>query len=230
MNSLAERIKERRLARGISQEVVASELGISRPSYIAIEQGSKELTLSQLEKLANVLRTSISNLQYEVYNLDGDEKKSKKYLQIILNCLRSGTDKDGKITKTKLAKLAYLADFAWFYTNLEPMSGLAYRRIQQGPVPDEYFRSIDELFESGAVTLETKGPALMVSATETSAPRSELTNSEIGLIQAIARKWQGKPTADIVDFTHSQLPWKLCRPGEIIPYELITQEDPDNVY
>ena len=139
MNSLAERIKERRLASGISQEVVASELGISRPSYIAIEQGSKELTLSQLEKLANVLRTSISNLQYEVYNLDGDEKKSKKYLQIILNCLRSGTDKDGKITKTKLAKLAYLADFAWFYTNLEPMSGLAYRRIQHGPIPHEYF-------------------------------------------------------------------------------------------
>ncbi|OGG07143.1 hypothetical protein A2872_04655 [Candidatus Gottesmanbacteria bacterium RIFCSPHIGHO2_01_FULL_42_12] len=230
MNSLAERIKERRLARGISQEVVASELGISRPSYIAIEQGSKELTLSQLEKLANVLRTSVSDLQYEVYNLAGDETKSKKYLQIILNCLKFGADKDGKITKTKLAKLAYLADFAWFYTNLEPMSGLAYRRIQQGPVPDEYFRSIDELFESGVVTLETKGTALMVSATETSAPQSELTNSEIGLIKTIAKKWQGKPTADIVDFTHNQLPWKLCRPGEIIPYELITQEDPGNVY
>jgi len=230
MNSLAERIKGRRLACGMSQEVVASELGISRPSYIAIEQGSKELTLSQLEKLANILRTSVSGLQYEVYNLDGDEKKSKKYLQIVLNCLRSGADTDGKITKTKLAKLAYLADFAWFYNKLEPMSGLAYRRIQQGPVPDEYFRSIDELFESGAVAIEPRGSALMVSAIEADAPRSELTDSEIKLIQAIAKKWQGRPTADIVDFTHNQLPWKLCRPGEIIPYELITQEDPGNVY
>lgn len=230
MTSLAGRIKQRRLARGISQEVVASELGTSRPSYIAIEQGSKELTLSQLEKLANILRTSVSDLQYEVYNLAGDEARSKKYLQIILNFLKSGADTDGKITKTKLAKLTYLADFAWFYAKLEPMSGLAYRRIPQGPVPDEYFRAIDELFESGAVSIEQRGTALMISANETSAPQSELTDSEIKLIQAIAKKWQGKPTVDIVNFTHNQLPWKLCRPEEIIPYELITQEDPGNVY
>lgn len=230
MNSMANRIKERRMALGISQEKVAAELGLSRPSYIAIEQGDKELTLSQLERLANLLRISLNDLQYEVYNISGDEEKSKKFRQIILQCLKFGADSDGKITKTKLAKLAYLVDFTWFYKNLEPMSGLAYRRIAQGPVPDEYFRSIDELFEMGALTIEPKGTAFMISANESDAPRSELANGEVELIKNVATKWRGKPTAEIVEFTHNQLPWKLCRPGEIIPYELITQEDPGNVY
>ena len=176
MNSLANRIKARRLAHGISQEVVANELGISRPSYASIEQGAKELTLSQLEKLANILRISLSELQYEVHNISSDETKNKKYQQIILNCLKFGADKDGKITKTKLAKLTYMADFAWFYKNLEPMSGLSYRRIGQGPVPDEYFRNIDELFESGSIAIEQKGTAFMLSANEPDAPQSEFIN------------------------------------------------------
>ncbi len=34
----------------------------------------------------------------------------------------------------------------------------------------------------------------------------------------------------IVDFTHNQLPWSVTDDKEIIPYVLITQEDPQNVY
>ncbi len=37
-------------------------------------------------------------------------------------------------------------------------------------------------------------------------------------------------TQEIVDFTHNQIPWKVCREGEIIPYTLINAEDPKNVY
>lgn len=49
-------------------------------------------------------------------------------------------------------------------------------------------------------------------------------------MKKIANKWRDKKTKDIVNFTHNQLPYFLCRDNEVIPYELITQEDPDKVY
>jgi hypothetical protein len=57
-----------------------------------------------------------------------------------------------------------------------------------------------------------------------------LTEEEYNLIKKICEKWKGKPTNEIVKFTHNQLPWSMCEPMEEIPYAFITQEDPDNVF
>jgi hypothetical protein len=62
-------------------------------------------------------------------------------------------------------------------------------------------------------------------------PEKELlSESELELIREIANKWSMHNTESIVDFTHEQLPWKISRDNEVIPYELITQEEPENVY
>jgi len=155
---------------------------------------------------------------------------TEKYKQIILNLIKHGADSDGKITKTKLAKLVYLSDFLWFYRNSSPMSGMTYRKISHGPVADVYFRALDELEDSGVVVREPKGNAFMYSLVEKEAPANRLSELELDLITRVGQAWQGKPTAEIVDFTHRQLPWQICRDGEVIPYSLITQEDPENVY
>jgi len=57
-----------------------------------------------------------------------------------------------------------------------------------------------------------------------------LKKEETEFVKKVARKWQGKRTGDIVAFTHNQLPYKICNDGEVIPYELITQQEPDYVY
>lgn len=86
---------------------------------------------------------------------------------MILNAIQYGSDdRDHKITKTKLAKLVYLADFTWFYRNRESISGLTYRCIQRGPVADEYFRAIDELYEDQTITIEPSGTTLLISSRE----------------------------------------------------------------
>lgn len=230
MNTITEKIKELRLSKKLSQNDVADKMQMSRPTYVLVENGKKQLTLTQLKQLASILGSSLEELLYDTLQVSSNDFGIEKYKQIILNCLQFGSDTtDGKITKTKLAKLVYLVDFAWFYENLKPMSGLAYRRIQQGPVPDQYFRVIDELYESGAITIENKGTSFMIKANE-NAPINQLSKQEIELIKKISQTWKDKNTQDIVDFTHEQLPWKICRQGELIPYELITQEEPNHVY
>lgn len=233
MSSANNNIKQTRLARGLSQEEVAEVIGLTRPTYSLIESGKKELTLSQAESLSAILRVGIESLlgvPYSFSNIVDSNKLLEKYKQIILNSLKSGSDSDGKITKTKLAKLVYLADFIWYYENSTPMSGMSYRKLPQGPVPDIYFRALDELEEDGIIDREQKGKAIMYSLIETSAPQNKLSEHELNMINSIGEAWKGKNTQDIVNFTHDQLPWQICRDGEIIPYSLIIQEDREKVY
>ena len=216
------------MKRGFSQSELAIKLKLSSPSYIAMEQGKRELSLSEAEKLSDILGVSLKEMESGVY------ANYEKYKQMILAYIRNaGSKKDRRITKTKLAKLVYLADFAWFYDHLESMSGMQYRKIQYGPVPDSYFRAIDELFEDGQIEIiPTDDGAMLISQTRNGAKiiLSEINKDEEKLIKNISDKWKSKNTKEIVTFTHNQLPYAVCSDNEIIPYELITQENPGDVY
>lgn len=234
MSSLGQNLEKARLDRGYTLEQVANVIGLSRQTYALVESGGRDITLTQAEALAAMLRVSIDDLRGapDGVSIFSDSQNSvEKYKQMILNALQFGADSDGKVTKTKLAKLVYLADFIWYYENLVPMSGMSYRRLPRGPVPDIYFRALDELQESGIIDREDKSHSILFKLTESGdAPSNRLSSDEKSLIKKIGEFWQGKQTQEIVDFTHSQLPWQICREGEIIPYGLITQEEPELVY
>lgn len=235
MSILGDNIKAARLARGFTQDQVAQAIGLTRPTYALVELNKRDITLTQAETLAAMLRVSVDELRGAadgIVALLNPETSMEKYKQMILNALEAGADsRDGKITKTKLAKLVYLADFTWYYNHLVPMSGMSYRRLPQGPVPDVYFRAIDELIEAGALRCEESGRAFMLSMAERGeAPSNQLSGKERTMIHAIGKEWRNKQTQEIVNFTHEQLPWQICREGEVIPYGLITQEAPEKVY
>jgi transcriptional regulator with XRE-family HTH domain len=225
-----EHLKELRTSKGLSQEVVAQAIGVSRPTYSAIEAGTQELSLEEGKKLAALFSIGIDEL------LSGSIPDIKKYKHMILAYLRMNISHDGKIPKTKLAKMLYLADFAWFYEHMESMSGMPYRKIAYGPVPDTFFRVLDELEEAGKIVVDRKSSEgkdmLLIQESESNKNEKirTLSKDEISLMQKIAKKWKDKKTNDIVNFTHNQLPYVLCRDNELIPYELITQEDAEMVY
>lgn len=219
-------IKNLRTKRGFSQLVVAEKLGLSRQSYMAVERGNREMTLKEADKLCDLYSISIEELS------SAAAPQYEKYKQMILAYLKSPVSEDGRVPKTKLAKLLYLADFAWYYEKLESMSGMQYVHRTYGPVPDPYFRALAELEEEGKINIDHKGEAILVSV-GAGADRQKLDlldKREIELMREISRKWKDKRTQEIVDFTHEQLPYKLCAPDEIIPYELITQQDPEYVF
>ena len=230
MNMYIQKIKGFRNDRGFSQEQVSKAIGVSRPTYTAIESGKQELSLEEAKKLATLFSIGVDEL------LSGFIPNIPKYKHMILTYLRMNISKDGKIPKTKLAKLLYLADFAWFYNNLQSMSGMQYRKIAYGPVPDTFFRVLDELEEDGKITIERKNDdgkeMFLISELESNKNEKIQTVSmpEKALMKKIAEKWKDKKTQEIVNFTHNQLPYFLCRDNEFIPYELITQEDADLVY
>lgn len=224
INKYFDLIKAIRIEKGFSQEEISQKIGISRTSYISFEKGKTELTFSQAVKVAGILGISLEEVE------GGVRADYEKYKQMVLAYLRSGNGES--ITKTKLAKMLYLADFAWFYDKLESMSGMKYRKMQYGPVPDMYFRALDELEEAGKISISRVDDSILISENRGSKKSSldKLDDEEKRLIENIYIKWKDKKTREIVDFTHNQLPYRICASDEIIPYELITQEDPDHVY
>lgn len=218
-------IKKLRLDNGFSQDYVAKEIGISRSRYISVEKGTRQLSLNEGELMSKLYRITINDL------VTDNKKKHNKYEQMLFVFLRTISG-DKKITKTKLAKLLYLSDFTWFYNYHESMSGLEYRKITHGPVPDYFFRLLEELDGDNKISIEPKGEALLISETRVGEKVNDdlLSTSEKKMIKKIAKKWETKNTKEIVGFTHSQIPYTFVDKGEIIPYELITQEDPAHVY
>lgn len=218
---------------GLSQEELSKKLGISRPTLKAVESGERDITLAELQRTSEIfdipmeiiLDQELSTSQ-KVNSRNFGEKSYEKFRNLVLQCIKYGADHDGKITKTKLAKLVYLCDFASYYNFLRPISGFEYHRFAQGPVAIEFFDIIDN---NESISVEKKERSMMISLVEQ--PNDIVFNKqELDLVKAICTKWRKSTTEDIVNFTHKQLPWSMSRDREVIPYELINMESPENVY
>jgi len=222
-----------RKSAGLSQQELAKKLGFSRPTLVAMEKGNREITITELRKISEIFDLPIEvildeemSVTKKVESRNFGEKAFSKFHNLVLQCVKYGADEDGKITKTKLAKLVYLADFASYYNSLKPISGFEYHRFARGPVAIEFFDIIDN---DESVCAETKGDAILISLVE-QPDDSILDKQELELVQAICKKWKTSNTQEIVDFTHKQIPWMVCKDREVIPYSLINNESPENVY
>lgn len=223
-DSITGKVTKLREQSGLTQEEVAKKLGISRGRWILVEKGERDLNTEELEILATLFGVDVADFFEEIPNI-------KKFKQMYFACLKFAANDHGNVTKTKLAKLLYLADFTNFFQELEPMSGVKYRRLEYGPVPDIFFSMTDDLLDQGKINIKVlDGGAQMISSRTREFDTSELTDSELAKIKKICELWKDRRTVEIVNFTHEQKPWKMCRDGEYIPYSLIIQEDPEHVY
>lgn len=226
-------LRDLRTQHQLTMDEMAGIIGTTRQTYSRIEKGDSDLSLGQAVRLTDHFDINIDNfISDDVwYDTVGEKDFDRdKYKQIIKNFIKFGwAVHDHKITKTKLAKLCYLLDFGRYYSHLNSVTWLQYRRIQQWPVADIFFTTIEEMEAEEAIMIEHKWAAYMIS--NISDVRDELLQEEEKeFLMEIAQKRQDADTWQIVEFTHKQLPWILCDDKEIIPYDLITQEDPHNVY
>ena len=227
--TLEQNICELRKIYGLSQEQVADAMDINRSTLVAVEKGDRDLNSEELGKLADYLGIDITELVAQ--EVPDYEKYEQMILEVVDEYVKQTEGKS--LPKTFLAKLLYLTDFSWFYDELKPMSGMKYRKIEYGPVPDQFFRVYEEMAEAGKLSIEesSKG-AYWTTLTRAGQAnrRSKLTAEERQRIGEVVKKWKDSNTREIVAFTHSQLPYQGSRLEQFIPYELITQEEPEHVY
>ena len=110
-------IKYSREERKLSQADVATAAGMSRASYVAVEKGTKELTLAEADAITKLFGITIDEL------LRTAAPNLVKYTQLMLAFLRAAKTDRIALKKTKLAQLLYLADFSWYFHHTKSKMG-----------------------------------------------------------------------------------------------------------
>lgn len=223
-------LKQLREERGFSQATVAAALEISRPSYVSLEKGTKELSLAEAVAVVDLFDITLDDLlRMQVPNTD-------RYRSMLLLFVREAGREARVLKKTKLANLLYLADFAWYYKTKSSMSGMTYRKLSFGPAADTYFTLIDALEAQGVlnITQVLREDYHMYAITETKASeKTKLTGlsaEQAKLIKTIWKKWKDADTKEIIGFTMRQQPYARAEDGAPIAYPHILKEDAANIY
>lgn len=62
MNTIGNKIRQRREEKGLSQDSLAHELGITQPSYARLEKQDERISITRLMQIANLLKTTVAEL------------------------------------------------------------------------------------------------------------------------------------------------------------------------
>ena len=176
-NKYATFIRNLRRETKASQLEIAKKLGISRSSYIAVEQGERDLSLAEAGQLSQIFGVSleeifvgkadqpIGTVKKSRASKKEDEKKKaskiadrisvpqervEKFKQVLLYLLAKVGGKPN-IGQTVLYKLLYFIDFDYYEKYDEQLIGARYIKNTHGPTPIIFPKIIKELEAKGKI-------------------------------------------------------------------------------
>ena len=242
---LAKFIKQQRAKRNMTQEYLASELGISRPTYIQIERGGRELTVSEAKKLAAIFDMSLENFlvaKEPKFSVTIEEKSIKKSNNLQIRVTKKNLDKfkqvllyilnkvGGKpnVGETVLHKLLYFIDFDYYEKFEENLMGATYIKNHHGPTSIELGSIMKEMQEQGEI--EAVKSQYFKYLQKKYLPRKRpnldmLSAREIEHIDGVLARLSDKNAAEIENYSHEDIPWKSAQNGKPLSYESVFYRD-----
>lgn len=114
---------------------------------------------------------------------------------------------------TALNKLMFYADFCHFKEFGHSISGISYKALPKGPVPENYGGIYNYAVNNGFTKVEEKafkdfvGDQFFMEAPieEAELPFSE---TELRILKKVSERFKGKTTKQIVDISHEEPAWK----------------------
>jgi transcriptional regulator with XRE-family HTH domain len=208
-------ILDKRKALGLSQTEVASELGISRPTYVLIEKGTKKPTSEQKAILARILDTSVETVS------SIPKERSDKFKQTLLYILNKVGSRPN-IGQTALYKLLYFIDFDYYEKYEEQLIGATYIKNTFGPTPVSFAKLIREMENNGDV-VEVKSKYFghdQVKYMPTKEPDvSVLSGRELKHIDDEIKRLAHMSARELSDLSHIDTPWRVAGDKAVLDYE-----------
>lgn len=242
-------LKGLREKQGLSQEYVARELQISRPSFALMEQGKREPTLSQAEKLAVLLGITLPSLiagnpvpisEVTIRKEEGGartdtspirinmpQRNLKKFREMFLYILEKVGGKPN-VGQTVLYKLFYFIDFDYYERFEDQLIGATYIRNHYGPTPNEFAKVAACMIKEGEI--EEVRSAYFKHEQKKYLPRrspdlSVFSVQEKEHIDEVLARLSDKSAAVLSDFSHTDTPWRIAKPGQVLEYEAVFYRD-----
>lgn len=204
---------------GLSQEDMAKKLGVSRPTYIQIEQRKKELTLSQYKTLTELGRPA---LEIKKNDAAFDKNKFKEVLLYILEQVGAKPN----IGETALFKLLYFIDFNFFEKTGRSLTGATYMKNHHGPTPRQFKVISDEMIAQGDLE-QVKSKYFQYEQRKylphRKANLDSLTGTEKEHIDEVLTYLSDKNGSELRSYSHDDFPWFNTEDQKDIDYSLVFQ-------
>ena len=238
-------ILEQRKKHNLTQEFLASEIGVSRPTYVQTEQGERELTISEAKKLADIFdipfddflagkepKRNVTIEKEPIKESDGLQirvtaKNFDKFKQILLYVLGKVGSKPN-VGETVLHKILYFIDFDYYEKFEENLMGATYIKNHHGPTSVELGPLLKEMQEQGE--LEAVKSQYFKYSQKKYLPRKRpnldvLSAREIEHIDDVLARLSDKNAAEIENYSHEDIPWKSAQDGKPLSYESVFYRD-----
>ena len=238
-------IQQQRAKRNMTQEYLASMLGISRPTYLQIERGERELTISEAKKLAAFFDMPLENFlaakepesakiiieshrkakrtPKKEMRINVPQEKADKFEQVLLYILAKIGGKPN-IGQTAIYKLLYFIDFDYYEKFEEQLIGAKYIKNHYGPTPVVFAKFIERLEKQGKVE-KIKSKFYKHEQTKYLVnPNEPLDLSALSAQELAHIDWEidrlGDLTAtQISALSHLDTPWVAAKKREALEYE-----------
>ncbi len=223
-------IKNKRKLLGLSQTEAAKSLGISRPTYIKLEQGNTKPSGQQKAILARLFGVS-----EETFSKNSEEKKIKhdtvqireipkenvgKFKQILLYIV-SKVGSRPNIGQTAIYKLLYFIDFDYYEKYQKYLIGATYIKNTHGPSPVS-FAKITRALEIQGKLVEVKSKYFNYDQKKyliTKDPEVfALSAQELKHIDNELERLASKTAKELSDMSHIDTPWRVAKNKEILNY------------
>ncbi len=232
---------------GYSQEQIAQELDVSRPTYLLIEKGDRELTISEAQKLAALFGMSLEDLlqgqnpKEILINLPKDATESEsdmrisipeenlsKFREVLLYILNKVGARPN-VGETVLYKLLYFIDFDYYEKFEKQLIGARYIKNKFGPTPVAFAKVVEEMEKKGELT-RVKSKYFTFEQKKylplRSANLNLLSAEDKQHIDEVLHRYAGKTANELSELSHRDIPWKVHKMGEQLDYEYALYREP----
>ena len=243
---LAQFIQQLRKKHNLSQEYLASKIGVSRPTYMQIEEGKRDLTITEARNLSDLFGLSLNDFlqeretsiiitiekdakqiedQKEEIRISVPQEKKDKFKQILLYILKKVGGKPN-IGMTALYKILYFIDFDYYEKYEDQLMGLIYLKNHYGPTPLLFGNLIKEMLKSGEVE-EIKSkfyefPQIKYLINPSIEPDLSILNGqEQEHIDSELTRLSDMTAAELTEFSHKDVPWISAIDGKPLDYESV---------
>lgn len=240
----SELLKLLREKNGFSQEEVAGQLELSRPTYSLIEKGNKDLTLSQAKIISDLYGITLDSLikgdptdqiqveikkspketkKNESVRISVPQKKLDKFKEVLLYILEKVGGKTN-VGMGVLYKLLYFIDFDYYEKYEDQLVGATYIKNHFGPTPVEFIKVATQMIDYDELE-EVKSKYFEKDQTKylphRSADLSILSAQEIKHIDDVLARLSDKNASEMRDYSHKDVPWIVAEDGKPIEYESV---------
>lgn len=163
-------------------------------------------------------------LTFEFAAMDGKARMKELILYISDKCTADPT-----FGATKLNKILFYTDFTSFARYGEPVSGVEYQKLPQGPAPKQLVPVRDAMQESGELAIKqtqyfARTQNRPVSLRE--ADLAQFSGRDIAMVDQIIDLLWGKTAREVSEMSHRRA-WRITHDQESIPYEAVYLSDED---